>query len=262
MGPVDISLVQLLSAYVFVVILMLILKARKIPREKDVLIASLRMTLQLVLAGFILSYILENPTPFYTILAVIVMEAFAIYNVYRRAKLSLPKNVKMRLEFFIAISVSSGTLLSLFYFLYVVVRISPWFDPRYVVPLAGMIIGNSMTGVSLGVKSLSESILSQKPLVEAALMLGARPKDATKYFSDKAFDSAILPTINSMIGMGIVFLPGMMTGQILSGTSPITAIKYQIAIMLGILGGVTISVSVFLMLGYRAFFNKEDQLII
>lgn len=157
---------------------------------------------------------------------------------------------------------SSGTLLSLFYFLYVVVRISPWFDPRYVVPLAGMIIGNSMTGVSLGVKSLSESILSQKPLVEAALMLGARPKDATKYFSDKAFDSAILPTINSMIGMGIVFLPGMMTGQILSGTSPITAIKYQIAIMLGILGGVTISVSVFLMLGYRAFFNKEDQLII
>jgi len=62
--------------------------------------------------------------------------------------------------------------------------------------------------------------------------------------------------------MGIVFLPGMMTGQILSGTSPITAIKYQIAIMLGILGGVTISVSVFLMLGYRAFFNKEDQLII
>lgn len=99
MGPVDISLVQLLSAYVFVVILMLILKARKIPREKDVLMASLRMTIQLVLAGFILSYILENPTPFYTILAVIVMEAFAIYNVYRRAKLSLPKNVKMRLEF-------------------------------------------------------------------------------------------------------------------------------------------------------------------
>ena len=262
MGPIDISLIQLLSAYVFVVVLMLILKARKIPREKDVLMASFRMTIQLVLAGFILSYILEKPTPLYTILAVLVMEMFAIYNVYRRTRLSLPKNVKVRLELFIAISMSAGTLLSLVYFLYVVVRISPWFDPRYVVPLAGMIIGNSMTGVSLGVKSLAESILSQKSLVEAALMLGARPKDATKYFSDRAFDSAILPTINSMLGMGIVFLPGMMTGQILSGTSPITAIKYQIAIMLGILGGVTISVSVFLTLGYRAFFNKDDQLVI
>ncbi|AGL49117.1 MULTISPECIES: ABC transporter permease [Thermotoga] len=262
MGPVDIGLIQLLSAYIFVVVLMLILRIRRIPREKEVLVASIRMTFQLVMAGFVLSYILDHPSPLYTILAVLVMEIFAIYNVYKRARLSLPARVKKRLELFIAISVSTGTLLSLVYFLYVVVRISPWFDPRYVIPLAGMIIGNSMTGVSLGVKTLSESITIQKDIVEAALMLGARPKDAVRMFSDRAFDSAILPTLNSMIGMGIVFLPGMMTGQILSGASPITAIKYQIAIMLGILGGVTISVSVFLYLGYKAFFNRENQLIV
>ncbi|PLV58949.1 iron export ABC transporter permease subunit FetB [Thermotoga sp. KOL6] len=262
MGPIDISFLQLTTAYIFVLILILILRVRKIPREKDVLIASVRMTLQLMMAGFVLGYILENPTPLFTIITVLVMETFAIYNVYKRTKLSLPKNVKTRLEFFIAISVSSGTLLSLAYFLYIVVRIDPWFDPRYVIPLAGMIIGNSMTGVSLGVKNLAESILAQKSMVEGALMLGAHPKDATKIFSDKAFDSAILPTINSMLGMGIVFLPGMMTGQILSGTSPITAIKYQIAIMLGILGGVSISVNIFLALGYKAFFNKDHQLIV
>jgi putative ABC transport system permease protein len=79
---------------------------------------------------------------------------------------------------------------------------------------------------------------------------------------DGAFDSAILPTINSMVGMGIVFLPGMMTGQILSGTSPVTAIEYQIAIMLGILGSVALTVILFVQMGYKTFFNERDQLIV
>lgn len=77
---------------------------------------------------------------------------------------------------------------------------------------------------------------------------------------NNAFDSAILPTINNMVGMGIVFLPGMMTGVILSGASPLSAIKYQIAIMLGITGSVSISVIMFLYFGYKTFFNKSAQL--
>ena len=91
-------------------------------------------------------------------------------------------------------------------------------------------------------------------------MLGATPKMAAKQIVDNAFDSAILPTINSMVGMGIVFLPGMMTGQILSGTSPVTAINYQIAIMLGVLGSVSLTVILFVQLGYKTFFNDQDQL--
>ncbi|NLV47233.1 MAG: ABC transporter permease, partial [Clostridiaceae bacterium] len=79
---------------------------------------------------------------------------------------------------------------------------------------------------------------------------------------DNAFDAAILPTINSMVGMGIVFLPGMMTGQILSGISPVTAIEYQIAIMLGILGSVALTVILFIQIGYKTFFNEQDQLVI
>lgn len=154
-----------------------------------------------------------------------------------------------------------GTLTSLTFFLFVVVRISPWYDPRYFIPIAGMLIGNSMTGISLGVTRLADGMHSQAYLVEAALVLGATPKMAAKTIVDNAFDSAILPTINSMVGMGIVFLPGMMTGQILSGTSPITAIEYQIAIMLGILGSVALTVILFVQLGYRTFFNNHDQLI-
>lgn len=102
---------------------------------------------------------------------------------------------------------------------------------------------------------------TQKNLVEEALILGATPQAATKSIVNSAFDAAIMPTINSMLGMGIVFLPGMMTGQILSGTSPATAVNYQIAIMLGILGAVALTVILMLQLGYRNFFNEEDQLI-
>jgi putative ABC transport system permease protein len=86
-------------------------------------------------------------------------------------------------------------------------------------------------------------------------------KLAIKDILNSSFDNAILPTLNSMIGMGIIFLPGMMTGQILSGISPTTAITYQIAIMLGILGSTSITVITMLKLGYRTFINSESQLI-
>ncbi len=91
-------------------------------------------------------------------------------------------------------------------------------------------------------------------------MLGATPKEAAAPLIRDAFDSAILPTINSMVGMGIISLPGMMTGQILSGVSPFTAIQYQIAIILGISGSTAFAVIIFLQLGYKTFFNKRCQL--
>ncbi|XVG95318.1 ABC transporter permease [Eubacteriales bacterium KG127] len=93
-------------------------------------------------------------------------------------------------------------------------------------------------------------------------MLGANSKTATKEVVDYAFDSAIIPTINSMLGMGIVFFPGMMTGQILSGLSPLIATQYQIIIMLGILGSVSFSVVLLVEFGYKTYFNNKEQFII
>jgi len=255
---IDLQLGQIAAAYIFIVILLFIVRARGISREKEILISSIRMTVQLILTGYILIYLFNNINPLYTIMAIASMEGFAIYNIFKRTKTKLSKPLKR----IIAISMLFGTLSSLIYFLFVVVNISPWYDPRYFVPIAGMLIGNSMTGISLGVTKLVDGMHSQRHLVESALMLGATPKIAAKKIVDSAFDSAILPTINSMVGMGIVFLPGMMTGQILSGTSPVTAIKYQIAIMLGILGSVALTVILFVQLGYKTFFNDQSQLII
>lgn len=254
----DLQLWQMAASYIFILILLFIVRARGISREKEILISTIRMTIQLILTGYILVYLFNNINPLYTILVIVVMEIFAIHNIFKRARSKLSKSLKK----IIAVSMLFGTLSSLLYFLLVVVNISPWYDPRYFIPIAGMLIGNSMTGISLGVTRLVEGMNAQRHLVESALMLGATPKMASKEIVDTAFDSAILPTINSMVGMGIVFLPGMMTGQILSGTSPVTAIEYQISIMLGILGSVALTVILFVQLGYKTFFNDESQLII
>src|SRR6056297_791032 len=255
---IELSIMQVGAAYIFSLIVLAIVKVRGISREKEIIVATVRMTLQLIFTGYVLVYIFENMNPWVTILVIIAMEIFAIQNIYKRTKGKLSKKMKT----IIAGSMSAGTLVSLVFFLFIVIQISPWYNPRYFIPIAGMLIGNSMTGISLGVDRLVDGMKSKKHMVESSLMLGATPKKASKSIVDNAFDSAILPTINSMVGMGIVFLPGMMTGQILSGTSPVTAIEYQIAIMMGILGSVSLTVILFVQLGYRTFFNKEDQLIL
>lgn len=249
---------QMAAAYIFIAILLFIVKLRGIPREKEILISSARMTLQLILTGYILMYLFQNSHPAFTIIVIGVMEVFAIYNIFKRVKAKLSQKIKR----IIAISMVLGTTSSLLYFIVVVINLSPWYDPRYFIPIAGMLIGNSMTAISLGVNKLIDGMTAQKHLLESALMLGATPKMASKEIVNNAFDSAILPTINSMVGMGIVFLPGMMTGQILSGVSPFTAIEYQIAIMLGILGSVALTVILFVQLGYKTFFNEQQQLYI
>lgn len=254
---IDLNIWQVAAAYAFVLLLLLIVKVKGINREKEIIISCFRMSIQLVLTGYILVYIFDNPNAFYTVIIILLMEIFSIHSIIKRIKVKLSPKLKK----VIALSMIIGTTTSLLFFVLVVINVSPWYDPRYFIPLAGMLIGNAMTGISLGITRLVEGIQSQKNQIETALMLGAAPNAACKQVVDSAFDSSILPTINSMIGMGIVFLPGMMTGQILSGTSPTTAIEYQIAIMLGILGGVALTVIIFVQLGYKTFFNNEAQLI-
>jgi putative ABC transport system permease protein len=257
-GVIELSILQLSAAYLFIVVLLIIVRARKISREKIIIIGTIRMTIQLILTGYVLIFLFENIHPLLTLLVITAMELFSIYTIIKRSKKKLSKKLKTIIGF----SLVTGTSISLLFFILVVIGLTPWYDPRYFIPIAGMLIGNSMTGISIGVNSLVNGIVTQRDLIEASLMLGATPKDASKQVVDHAFDTAILPTINSMLGMGIIFLPGMMTGQILSGTSPLTAIEYQIAIMLGILGSVSLTVILFVYLGYKTFFNSESQLII
>lgn len=256
-GAVDLAVWQLLSAYLFIVIILIIVRIKKIPREKLIIISSVRMTLQLILVGYVLIYIFKYPHPLLTLAIILFMLGFAVLNVYQRTK----ESIHFTLKKMIALAMFIGIGVSLMFFILVVLHLDPWYEPRIFIPIGGMIIGKTMTGISLGVNSLLNGMKEQKDKVEGALMLGAKPKEASKAIINQAFDSAMLPTINAMVGMGIVFLPGMMTGQIIAGASPLTAVKYQVAVMLSVAGTVSITVVIFLHLAYKTFFNERKQLI-
>lgn len=253
----DLSLLNLAIAYVFVLLLLIIFKARGIKREKMILIATTRMTIQLTIMGYILMYVFSNPSWWLTLIMLVVMVGFAVFNALKRVKFSMNKKLKQ----LIMASMIIGYVVTAIIFMLAVLHVTPWFNPQYIIPISGMIVGNSMTGVALGANKLCSSMQEKHDMIENSLMLGATPSVATKDIVNDAFDSAILPTMNNMLTMGIVSLPGMMTGQILSGTFPITAIKYQIGIMLAILGCTAITVVLFVTLGYKTFFTKDAQFI-
>lgn len=254
---INLDLIQLSLTYLIIILVMVISNLNGIDRKKDIIIATFRMTVQLFISGFILVMIFGTETFIFPLLMLLVMEIFAIYNVISNIK----ENLNFDFKKSIAISIFTGTSLILLFFLIVVVRVKPFYKPQYLIPIAGMIIGNSMTGVNLALKTLLLNVKDKRDIIEASLMLGANPKDAINKIIQESFDTAIMPTINSMKNMGIISLPGMMTGQILSGTSPLIAIKYQIAIMIAIAGAVSISVFLFLNFSYKNFFNEKSQLI-
>jgi putative ABC transport system permease protein len=117
------------------------------------------------------------------------------------------------------------------------VRPDPWYDPRYLLPLLGMVLGNTMTGISLGLHTLTGGVVSGRAAIEARLALGADRREALLPVVRAALKNAMMPIINAMTATGLVSLPGMMTGQILAGVPPVEAVKYQILIMFLIAGG-------------------------
>jgi putative ABC transport system permease protein len=256
MGVVEINLAQFALIYVLLLVVLFIMKKSKINQSKLLVVASFRMTVQLVLAGLVLTYILENPHPLFTVAYIIAMTGFATIRV-------LNQNKELNKKFKLAIGLSlagSGTLI-VFFFVQIVVGMD-FFNPQYTIPLSGMIFGNAMTGLSLALKSFNENLKAQRNRVESLLYLGVTPKKILLPFVNNALETALVPTMNRMMGMGIISLPGMMTGQILSGTLPMTAILYQIAIMIAITAVVCLAVFAALIFGYKTLYNDRNQITI
>lgn len=254
-GAVSLSIYQFLLIYVLLIIVLIIMKKSNVNKTKLLLVASLRMTVQLVLVGFVLQYIFSNPKPIFTIIFLILMILFSINRVVNSRK-DLNTNFKIA----IGCSLALSGLFVLFFFVTIVVNKSI-FNPQYTIPLAGMIIGNAMTGINIGLKTFMESVNTEKSRINTLLNLGVDPKDILLPIANNSLETALIPTLNSMLGMGIIFLPGMMTGQILSGTLPTTAIMYQIAIMIAICTSVCLTVFLSLNLGYKSLYNNMKQFI-
>lgn len=254
-GAAKIGIAEFSLIYVLLLIVLFIMKRAKVDKMKMLVLASVRMTVQLVLAGFVLMYILKNQHPLYTVAFLIAMICFSVHRVY-----STQKGLNRRFKTAIAFSLAIPGVSVLAFFVCAVIR-EDFFNAQYTVPLAGMVIGNSMTGMTLGLRAFMGSIHDQRKKIDALLYIGVDPKNILKPFVGSALETALLPTLNSMLGMGIIFLPGMMTGQILSGTPPTTAIMYQIAIMIAICTSVSLCVFSMLGFGYRTLYNSRCQML-
>jgi putative ABC transport system permease protein len=202
--------------------------------HRSLLFAAIRMVVQLALVGLVLTTLFSVVSPWWTGLAALGMVLFAGHEAAQRQE--------RRLAGWWSYGLGTGSMMMAsvvvtVFALLTALRPIPWYDPRYAIPLLGMILGNCMTGVALGLDTLTTRLASRRAAVEAQLMLGASKREATAPVTREALRSALIPVINSMAATGVVSLPGMMTGQILGGVPPVEAVKYQILVMFLIAGG-------------------------
>ncbi len=225
--------------------------------ERSLAVAVVRMLVQLGLVGFALKLLFAQASPLWTAAAVLVMVAVAGYEVSARQS--------GRLAGWRAIALGSGTLflvglLTSFYVISIVIGIEPWYTPRLLLPILGMVLGNALTSVALVLGRLTEEAWGERQAIEARLALGATRYEAFESSMKRALSVALMPTVNAMAVAGIVTLPGMMTGQILSGVDPLEAAKYQMVILLGLTGSTALAAVLAAFGGVRLLTDDRHRL--
>jgi len=233
-GYIALSYWELAGASIFVLINAGLSVAFGLGVHRSFVFAAIRMVVQLALVGFVLTTLFSTVSPLWTGLAALGMVLFAGHEAAQRQGRRLGGWWSYGLG---TGSMMMASVLVTVFALVTVLRPSPWYDPRFAIPLLGMVLGNCMTGVSLGLDTLTASLVTRRAGVEAQLMLGASRQVAATPVMREALRSALMPVINSMAATGVVSLPGMMTGQILGGVPPAQAVKYQILVMFLIAGG-------------------------
>lgn len=222
---------------------------------RDILISGLRMTVQLLLVGLILRWVFSLHNPVVVLAIGVIMAFLASQAASKRPEYPYPR---LLLDCFLAIMCSSFLLTALA--LHIIVDVRPWYDPQYFIPMLGMVLGNGLTGVSLAVDRYTSELHHSRERIDALLAMGATRWEASHSAFTSALRTALIPTLNSMAVMGVVSLPGMMTGQILGGSSPDTAVRYQIVIMFVIAAATTAACFAVLYLAYLKLFDAHHRL--
>ncbi|MBO0712487.1 MAG: iron export ABC transporter permease subunit FetB [Acetobacteraceae bacterium] len=231
--------------------------ALRLDLHRQLAIATLRLVTQLVLIGFILRSVFAIASPLLTLAVILAMIAIAGREVASRPEQRLSRLGNFTIG---ASAVALATLLTAILALTTAIRPKPWFDARYAIPLAGIILGNVLNGASLALDSLLGGVVHERAAIEAQLALGATIGDAMRPLIRTAIRRALLPTINQMSAAGIVTLPGIMTGQILAGMDPMQAVKYQILLMFLLAGGSGLAAVAVAYLGARRLTDSRQRL--
>ena len=223
--------------------------------ERDIAVGTVRTFVQLLTVGFVLQRLFDASRWYWVVVALAIMTTVAGYNAMKRQS-----GAKQGLFAVMTAAIVTGGVITLILVIGVVLRVRPWYQPQYVIPIAGMIIGNSMTGAALVVNRFNSELTLRRSEVEASLALGATAREAAAGALRESLRAAMMPTINSMMTVGLVQLPGMMTGQIISGASPLDAVRYQVVVMLMIAAATAVTAMTAAFGSLGVFFTPAQQL--
>lgn len=252
MDIIDLSWAQLAIAFVILLLPAWILWKYRTGLNKKLLTASLRMVLQLLFVGYYLEYLFEYDNPWINAAWIMVMVVVADFATIDRSELKR----KMSLLIPIFAATFFGIIVIDLFFLEAVIQLPKFLAAQYTIPITGMVLGNCLRSNVIGINAFYYSLSDHKERYQFYLACGASRTEALESFISEALKKSANPTLASMATIGLVSLPGMMTGQILSGSSPLIAIKYQIMIMVAIFSGTILSV--FLGIRLTNFFVFED----
>lgn len=240
------------AAALLVLVSAAIIRWQRVGLEGDVLVASVRAFVQLIAIGYLLQAVFANDHPAFILIILSVMALIGAYTAGQRGG-AVPRAAPVAFA-----AIVTGALLNLGLLVLLGVFQA---QARFLIPVGGMVIGNAMTTCGLVLARLGDEIKQGRPQIEAALALGATSRQAIAPQLRRVLKNGLLPVVDSTKIVGIIQLPGTMTGMILGGASPLEAVQTQIIILYLLLGGSAFAGLIAALLGYRGFFSPAHQLL-
>lgn len=247
----DISYTSLIFCFFLLAIPIIISQKIRLELERSTLEAVFRMLIQLFFAGIFLNFIFNLNNGLLNLTWVGLMIFFASYTAIKSADLNIKKLLTP-----IILAIAFSNIAVLLYVNKFVINLEDLLDARYLIPIAGMLLGNTLRGNVVGIGDFYNNIKRNENRYLYSLSLGAGIYEAALPYLRKSLKAAVKPTLANIASIGIVSLPGMMTGQILGGASPIVAIKYQIAIMIAIYASTLLSATLSILTSFRTAFDE------
>ena len=252
---VDVSWFDLAWAFGLILIAIGIARWQGLGLAQSMFIGAIRTIVQLMLVGYVLIYIFALDRWYLVVAALLCMLIVAT-----KAAGGRQHGVSRRLLMITGVAMLLASGFTLLYISTLVVRVAPWYNPQYLIPLFGMIVGSTMNAAAIAAERLASEVVARQAEIEAYLALGATYQQASQQSVRQALRAALIPTVNGLMVVGIVTLPGMMTGQILAGSSPLMAIRYQIVVAFMQAGAVAITTAIVTLWYRRTFFTPALQL--
>jgi putative ABC transport system permease protein len=257
MNAIHLGTWDLLAAAILILLDAALSLALGLGLHRQILVAAVRMVAQLTIVGLVLRHVFATSSAAATLAIVVFMIAAAAREVATRPKQRLKRHANYRIS---AAVVSCTGVATVLLALTTAVRPTPWYEPRYAIPLMGIVLGSVLNAASLALDGILDGVVRERGRIEARLALGAPLREAMAPLVRSATRRGMIPVANQMSAAGIITLPGIMTGQLLAGMDPVEAVKYQVLLMFLLAGASGLAAAGAALLAVRALSDERERL--